>query len=102
MSPPASKPELTTMQDHIPLVVTRCIEYAGQYHADTEVVSRTVEGPTVRTNWREIRDRARAVALTLLDLGVKCDLDGEIGWGCALQDVPFGRRVRWRRWGLCP
>lgn len=73
MSPPASKPELTTMQDHIPLVVTRCIEYAGQYHADTEVVSRTVEGPTVRTNWREIRDRARAVALTLLDLGVKCD-----------------------------
>ena len=29
-----------------PLLITNLIRYAAQYHADTEIVTRTVEGPS--------------------------------------------------------
>ena len=58
------------MQDW-PLLVWRLIDHAALNHPNREVVSLTVEGPKVRTNWSEVRDRARKVAQALVGLGMK-------------------------------
>jgi len=61
---------LGLMQDW-PLLVHKIIDHAAQYHGDREVVSRSVEGPLHRTNYREIAIRARKVAEALDRLGIK-------------------------------
>jgi len=55
---------LGLMQDW-PLLVHKIIDHAALYHGEREVVSRSVEGPIVRTNYREIASRARRVAKAL-------------------------------------
>jgi fatty-acyl-CoA synthase len=52
------------MQDW-PLLCHKIIDYAAIQHGDREVVSRTVEGPIHRTNYREVNKRARRVARRL-------------------------------------
>ena len=54
-----------------PLLISSLIEYAASYHAETEIVSRTVEGPIHRTNYRETRDRSKQLANVLTRLGAK-------------------------------
>ena len=61
---------LGLIQDR-PLLLSSLIEHAALYHGDREVVSRTVEGPIHRTNWREINARAKRLANALVALGVK-------------------------------
>ena len=55
---------LGLMQDW-PLLVHKIIDHAALYHGDREVVSRSVEGPIVRTNYREIARRSRKMAHAL-------------------------------------
>ena len=52
------------MQDW-PLLCHKVIDHAATYHGDREVVSRSVEGPIHRTNYRNIRENARRVARRL-------------------------------------
>ncbi len=52
------------MQDW-PLLCHKIIDHAAIHHGDREVVSRSVEGPIHRTNYREVRSRARRVARRL-------------------------------------
>ena len=54
-----------------PLMISSLIDYAAQYHGDTEIVSRTIEGPIHRSNYREVQRRAKQIANGLLALGVK-------------------------------
>ena len=61
---------LGLMQDW-PLLVHKIIDHAALYHGDREVVTRTVEGPIHRTNYREIAGRARRVAHALEKTGIK-------------------------------
>ena len=61
---------LGQMQDW-PLLVHKIIDHAALYHGDREVVSRSVEGPIHRTNYREIAVRARKVAEALDRLGIQ-------------------------------
>src|SRR5580658_3313640 len=61
---------LGLMQDW-PLVVHKIIDHAALYHGDREIVTRTVEGPIHRTNYREIQGRARRVAKALDKHGIK-------------------------------
>jgi fatty-acyl-CoA synthase len=58
------------MQDW-PLLVHKIIDHAALYHGGREVVTRSVEGPIHRTNYREIRARARRVASALERLGLR-------------------------------
>ena len=60
---------LGLMQDW-PLLVHKIIDHAALYHGDREVVTRSVEGPIHRTNYREIGDRARRLASALERLGL--------------------------------
>jgi fatty-acyl-CoA synthase len=61
---------LGLMQDW-PLLVHKIIDHAALYHGDREVVTRSVEGPIHRTNYREIGQRSHKVAEALSRLGIK-------------------------------
>jgi acyl-CoA synthetase (AMP-forming)/AMP-acid ligase II len=68
------------MQDS-PLLISSLISYAGLYHGDVELVSRTVEGPIHRYGYRDAERRSKQVAKALLALGVKPgDPIGTLAW----------------------
>ncbi|MFN9928518.1 MAG: long-chain-fatty-acid--CoA ligase, partial [Phenylobacterium sp.] len=54
-----------------PLTLPSILEHAALYHGDTEVVTRTVEGPIHRDGYRDALIRAKRMAKALLALGVK-------------------------------
>ncbi len=53
-----------------PLSTSSLIVYAARQHGDTEIVSRSVEGPIHRTTYAEAEARAGRLAKALRDLGV--------------------------------
>src|SRR3569833_2418654 len=61
---------LGLMQDWS-LTVDKFLTHAAQWHGGREVVSRSVEGPIVRTNYASIYDRAKRLSNALLAMGVK-------------------------------
>ena len=71
---------LGLMQDW-PLLINRIIDYAAQQHGEREVVTRSVEGPIHRTNYRQIRQRSLQVAKRLTKDGVQVgDRIGTLAW----------------------
>lgn len=58
------------MQDW-PLTVDRILDHAAEWHAGREVVTRSVEGPIVRTTYGEMRDRAKRLSSALLGMGIR-------------------------------
>ncbi|MES1928821.1 acyl-CoA synthetase ligase protein [Salinisphaera dokdonensis CL-ES53] len=60
---------LGLMQDR-PLLISSLIEHAAQFHGDTEIVTRSVEGPIRRMNYRQLRDRSKQAANLMAGLGV--------------------------------
>src|SRR4051812_25613891 len=54
-----------------PLTVDRILDHAKAWHGDREVVSRSVEGPIVRTTYAQIHERAKRVSNALKGLGIK-------------------------------
>ncbi len=65
-----------------PLLISSQIEFAAKYHGETEIVSRTVEGPIHRYNWRQALGRSKQLANVLTGrLGVKPgDRIGTLAW----------------------
>jgi fatty-acyl-CoA synthase len=64
-----------------PLLIQGLIQYAARYHADTEIVSRTTEGPLHRYTYAEAEPRAKQLAKALMRLGVGFgDRVSTIGW----------------------
>lgn len=61
---------LGLMQDR-PLLISTLIEHAARYHPEVEIVSRTCEGPVVRSNYRELHRRVARLANALKRLGIK-------------------------------
>jgi fatty-acyl-CoA synthase len=61
---------LGLMQDW-PLTVDKILDHAKAWHGHREVVTRTVEGPIVRTTYGEIHDRAKRVSSALKSWGIK-------------------------------
>ncbi|MGY3454130.1 fatty-acid--CoA ligase [Bradyrhizobium sp. USDA 4353] len=71
---------LGLMQDW-PLLCHRIIEHAATIHGSQEVVTRSVEGPIVRTTYRQIHDRALKVSQKLSRDGIKLgDRVATIAW----------------------
>lgn len=60
---------LGLMQDW-PLLVHKILDHAALNHGDREIVTRAVEGPIRRTNYRAIHSNARRVAKALEKAGV--------------------------------
>ena len=61
---------LGLMQDW-PLLLHRIIDHAAKYHGERKVITRSVEGPIVETNYAQIRQRAKKVAQRLEKDGIK-------------------------------
>jgi fatty-acyl-CoA synthase len=61
---------LGLMQDW-PLTVDRILDHSKNWHPHREVVTRSVEGPIVRTTYGEIHGRAKRVSNVLKGWGVK-------------------------------
>jgi fatty-acyl-CoA synthase len=61
---------LGLMQDW-PLLLHRIIDHAAIFHGDRKVITRSVEGPIVETNYKQIRARALKVAQRLDKDGIK-------------------------------
>ena len=53
-----------------PLTVDKILDHAKAWHGDREIVSRSVEGPIVRTTYGEIHRRAKKLSSALAGLGV--------------------------------
>ena len=71
------------MQD-APLLVSALIRHADRHHGDTEIVSRNVEGPIARQNFRDTHTRARRLANALAQLGVaQGDRVATLAWNTA-------------------
>src|SRR5437763_14268138 len=76
---------LGLMQDW-PLLCHRVIDHAAIQHGNREVVTRSIEGPIHRTNYRDVRKRALRVAKRLEKEGVRSE------------ERRVGKECRWR-WG---
>jgi fatty-acyl-CoA synthase len=61
---------LGLMQDW-PLLLHRIIDHAATFHGGRKVITRSVEGPIVETNYHQIRARALKVAQRLEKDGIK-------------------------------
>jgi acyl-CoA synthetase (AMP-forming)/AMP-acid ligase II len=62
-------PALAGQMMHMPLLISSLIRHAARHAADTEIVSKRVEGDLHRTSWGEVERRARQVAQALKRLG---------------------------------
>uniref|UniRef100_UPI002811F5ED AMP-binding protein n=1 Tax=Phenylobacterium sp. TaxID=1871053 RepID=UPI002811F5ED len=54
-----------------PLTVDRIIDHARNWHGGREIVSRSVEGPIVRTTYAQVHERARRLSNALKAMGVQ-------------------------------
>jgi fatty-acyl-CoA synthase len=61
---------LGLMQDW-PLLLHRIIDHAATFHGERKIITRSIEGPIVETNYRQIRARALKVAQRLEKDGIK-------------------------------
>ena len=69
------------LMQNTPLLISSLISYAGLYHGEVEIVSRTVEGPIHRYGYQQAQQRSKQVAQALLALGVKPgDRIGTLAW----------------------
>ncbi|MGE5202342.1 MAG: 3-(methylthio)propionyl-CoA ligase [Acidobacteriota bacterium] len=75
-----------------PLLIQTLLEHAGQYHADTEIVSRTAEGPIHRYTYAEAERRSKQLAKALRRLGVEAgDRVATLAWnGFRHYELYFG------------
>ncbi|HEX3916977.1 MAG TPA: long-chain-fatty-acid--CoA ligase [Caulobacteraceae bacterium] len=71
------------MQDW-PLTLDKILDHAATWHGQREIVSRSVEGPIVRTNYADVRRRAKRFSNALKQLGVKQgDRVATLAWNSA-------------------
>ncbi|MGB3501975.1 MAG: long-chain-fatty-acid--CoA ligase [Mesorhizobium sp.] len=71
------------MQDW-PLLCYKIMDHAALNHGNREIVSRSVEGPIVRTTYAEVRSRAKKVAQLLAREGYKRgDRIATLAWNTA-------------------
>jgi fatty-acyl-CoA synthase len=61
---------LGQMQDWS-MTLDKVIDHAAHFHGAREIVTRSIEGPIVRTTYAEVRGRAKQVSNALLNAGIK-------------------------------
>jgi fatty-acyl-CoA synthase len=72
------------LMQHGALTVDKIIDHAALWHGGREVVTRSVEGPIVRTTYAAIHDRAKRVSNALLGIGIKPgDRVATLAWNTA-------------------
>lgn len=65
----------------LPLTIPSILRFASRFHGDTEIVSRTVEGPVHRYTYADAAKRVGRLANALRRLGVdRGDMVGTVAW----------------------
>ncbi|HIF10786.1 MAG TPA: long-chain-fatty-acid--CoA ligase [Sneathiellales bacterium] len=74
------------------LLISSIIEHAAKFHGNTEIVSRTVEGPIHRYGYRELCARSKKLANALERLGCELgDVVGTLAWnGYRHMEIYYG------------
>jgi fatty-acyl-CoA synthase len=54
-----------------PLTVDRILDHAARWHGAREIVTRSVDGPLVRTTYSQLHTRAKRLSGALLALGIR-------------------------------
>ncbi len=54
-----------------PLLVAPLLQFAAEFHGDTEIVTRSIEGPIHRTDYAATWRRTQALANALIAMGIK-------------------------------
>ncbi|MBX3484872.1 long-chain-fatty-acid--CoA ligase [Phenylobacterium sp.] len=63
------------------LTLDKLLDHAARWHGGREIVTRSVEGPVVRSTYADIHRRAKQVSHALLEAGVKPgDRVATMGW----------------------
>ena len=75
-----------------PLIVGNILDHAARYHPNREIISRTIEGPIIKTNWLNIRNKALKLSKALIKLGIKeGDVIGVMAWNTSRHlEVVYG------------
>src|SRR3977135_3262216 len=69
---------------HWPLTVDRILDHAARWHGAREIVTRSIDGPLVRTTYAQIHARASRLSSGLLALGVQQgDRIATLAWNTA-------------------
>ncbi len=64
-----------------PLRVGNIIDHAARYHGKRKIMSRSVEGPIIETNWVKIHEKAKRLSKALIKLEIgKGDVVGVMAW----------------------
>jgi acyl-CoA synthetase (AMP-forming)/AMP-acid ligase II len=85
---------LGLMQDW-PLLIHRIIDHAATFHGDRKVITRSVEGPIVETDYKTIRARALKVAQRLDQDGIKLgDRVATLAWNTSRPGTAFSVSAR--------
>ncbi|MGI8896671.1 MAG: 3-(methylthio)propionyl-CoA ligase [Casimicrobiaceae bacterium] len=64
-----------------PLMISSLLRHADRFHGDTEIVSRSIEGPIHRYTYSDAHARSRRLARALTRLGVRPgDRVGTLAW----------------------
>src|SRR5580693_3260528 len=67
-----------------PLTLDRILDYAKACHGEREIVTRSVEGPIVRTTYGQVHHRARRLSNALTALGIQPgDRVATLAWNSA-------------------
>ena len=71
---------LGLMQSHS-LLISAILKHAARHHPATEVISRTHENTTHRSNWADVERRSRRLVRVLTKLGIEAgDRVGTLAW----------------------
>ena len=62
---------LEGLQMHMPLMITSLIEHAAEFHGDTAIVARSIEGDIDRYTYAQAGHRTRQLASALIRRGIK-------------------------------
>ena len=76
--------DLHGLMQHWPLTVDRILDHAARWHGAREIVTRSIDGPLVRTTYALLHARARRLSGGLLALGVQQgDRIATLAWNTA-------------------
>ena len=83
---------MNSLMQEFPLIVGNIIDHAARYHSNREIISRSVEGPIIKSTWSEIRNKALKLTKVLLNLGIKNgDVIGVMAWNTSRHlEVVYG------------
>ncbi len=69
--PPLLPGQMRGLMMDRPLLIAPILRFAAEFHGDTPMITRSIEGPIHRTDYATLHARVQQLANALIDLGIK-------------------------------